>query len=211
MVRYAADHKSATRRRIVERAGARFKAGGIDGSGISAVMGDAGLTNGAFYAHFDSKDALVAEVLADQLQAQRHVYGDGPFDRAGFERFVRHYLSAQHRDNPADGCPTAALVGEVARADAAIRESYTRGLVAVIDDIAVMLPHADEGARRAAAAGVFACMVGALQLSRAISDRALADAVRAQGVANTLALLDLHRGVGAGGAASTASVIDPAE
>src|SRR5690348_436211 len=70
-VRYGREHKQATRRRIIEAAGRRFKANGIDGSGIAALMAGAGLTNGAFYAHFDSKDDLVAAAVTDQLREQR--------------------------------------------------------------------------------------------------------------------------------------------
>ena len=73
MARYDAEHKGETRRRIVETAGRRLKQDGIDGSGIAALMSDAGLTNGAFYAHFESKDDLVANVVADQLAIQRAV------------------------------------------------------------------------------------------------------------------------------------------
>ena len=71
MARYGKDHKQATRRRIIEAAGRRLKRDGIDGSGIATLMADAGLTNGAFYAHFDSKDDLVATTVADQLREQR--------------------------------------------------------------------------------------------------------------------------------------------
>ena len=71
MARYGKEHKEATRRRIVEAAGRRFKRDGIDGSGIATLMADAGLTNGAFYAHFDSKEDLVATTVADQLREQR--------------------------------------------------------------------------------------------------------------------------------------------
>jgi TetR/AcrR family transcriptional regulator, transcriptional repressor for nem operon len=109
-MRYGKDQKQATRQRIVEAAGRRFKEDGIDGAGVAAVMSDAGLTNGAFYGHFTSKEDLVANVLADQLRAQRHSF-DAP-DRAGLEAFIRSYLSPQHRDQCADGCPSAALLDE---------------------------------------------------------------------------------------------------
>jgi TetR/AcrR family transcriptional repressor of nem operon len=65
VARYGKEHKQATRQRIIEAAGQRFKQDGIDGSGIAALMADAGLTNGAFYAHFASKEDLVASVIAD--------------------------------------------------------------------------------------------------------------------------------------------------
>ena len=73
MARYDTEHKAQTRRRIIETAGRRVKQDGIDGSGVAALMADAGLTNGAFYAHFESKDDLVANVVADQLATQRAV------------------------------------------------------------------------------------------------------------------------------------------
>src|SRR3954454_1848393 len=82
-MRYAKDQKQATRQRIVEAAGRRFKEDGIDGAGVAAVMSDAGLTNGAFYGHFTSKEDLVANVLADQLRAQRRSFDAQPPDRTG--------------------------------------------------------------------------------------------------------------------------------
>src|SRR6266511_2340107 len=97
-MRYSKDHKQATRQRILEVAGRRFKQDGIDGSGVATLMLDAGLTNGAFYGHFSSKEDLVANVLADQLRAQRESFDDQPSDRAGLEAFVRSYLSPEHRD-----------------------------------------------------------------------------------------------------------------
>src|SRR5688500_20368304 len=96
-MRYGKDHKQATRQRILEAAGRRFKQDGIDGAGVAAVMSDAGLTNGAFYAHFASKEDLVANVLADQLRAQRERLGSEPPERAGLEACVRSYLSPEPR------------------------------------------------------------------------------------------------------------------
>src|SRR6184192_2653674 len=78
VARYGKEHKEATRRRIVESAGRRFKRDGIDGSGIATLMADAGLTNGAFYAHFASKDDLVATAVADQLREQRESFSAQP-------------------------------------------------------------------------------------------------------------------------------------
>jgi TetR/AcrR family transcriptional repressor of nem operon len=120
-------------------------------------MPDAGLTNGAFYAHFESKDDLVANVLADQLRAQRHSFDAAPPDRAGLEAFIRAYLSPQHRDQCADGCPSAALLDEIARRPDATRQVFTDELMGVIDDIASRLdfrstPRA-RGRDRAEAAG----------------------------------------------------------
>src|SRR5438876_6211260 len=110
MARYGKEHKQATRRRIIAAAGRRLKRDGIDGSGVATLMADAGLTNGAFYAHFDSKEDLVATVIADQLRAQCQTFSGRPV-----EEIVRAYLSVQHRDDPEGGCPTAALVEEIGR------------------------------------------------------------------------------------------------
>src|SRR5690242_19000593 len=138
-MRYAKDQKQATRQRILEAAGRRFKQDGIDGAGVAIVMSDASLTNGAFYGHFASKEDLVANVLADQLRAQRHDFEAQPADRAGLEAFIRAYLSPAHRDRSADGCPSAALLDEVARRPAATRQALTDELIGTMDDIASRL------------------------------------------------------------------------
>src|SRR5438132_9696156 len=125
MARYGKEHKQATKRRIIEAAGRRLKRDGIDGSGVATLMSDAGLTNGAFYAHFESKEHLVANVLADQLRAQRESFDAQPPDRAGLEAFIRSYLTPEHRDQCADGGPSAALLDEIARRPAATRQVFT--------------------------------------------------------------------------------------
>jgi AcrR family transcriptional regulator len=115
MARYGKEHKQATRQRIIEAAGRRLKRDGIDGSGIATLMADAGLTNGAFYAHFESKQDLVAQTVAEQLREQRQRFAALPARRAGLEQIVRAYLSVDHRDNPDAGCPSAALLDEIGR------------------------------------------------------------------------------------------------
>jgi TetR/AcrR family transcriptional repressor of nem operon len=189
-MRYGKDQKQATRQRIVEAAGRRFKQDGIDGAGVAAVMSDAGLTNGAFYAHFTSKEDLVANVLADQLHTQRQSLDSQPSDRAGLEAFVRAYLSPQHRDQCADGCPSAALLDEIARRPVATRQVFTDELMGVIDDIASRLDPTDLDAARTDALTVFGLMVGTLQLARALTDRDLSDQLLARGVETALKLLD---------------------
>ena len=189
-MRYSKDHKQATRQRILEAAGRRFKQDGIDGAGVAAVMSDAGLTNGAFYAHFTSKEDLVANVLADQLRAQRQSLDAEAPDRAGLEAFVRSYLSPQHRDQCADGCPSAALLDEIARRPAATRQVFTDELKGVIDHIASRLDPTDLDAARTNALTVFGLMVGTLQLARALTDRDLSDQLLARGVETALKLLD---------------------
>ena len=189
-MRYGKDQKQATRERIVEAAGRRFKQDGIDGAGVAAVMSDAGLTNGAFYAHFASKEDLVANVLADQLRTQRHSFDAQPSDRAGLEAIVRSYLSPQHRDQSADGCPSAALLDEIARRPAATKRVFTDELLATADDIAARLEPTDADAARIDALAIFGMMIGTLQLARALTDRDLSDQLLARGVQTALKLLD---------------------
>ena len=189
-MRYSTDHKQATRQRILEAAGRRFKQDGIDGAGVAAVMSDAGLTNGAFYAHFASKEDLVANVLADQLRAQRQSFDAQPPDRRGLEAFIRSYLSPQHRDQCADGCPSAALLDEIARRPAATKQVYTDELMGVIDDIASRLDPTDAEAARTDALALFGLMLGTLQLARALTDRDLSDQLLARGVETAMKLLN---------------------
>jgi AcrR family transcriptional regulator len=189
-MRYTKDHKQATRQRILEAAGRRFKQDGIDGAGLATVMADAGLTNGAFYAHFSSKEDLVANVLAEQLRAQRQSLDAEPSDRAGLEAFVRSYLSPEHRNQFADGCPSAALLDEIARRPADTRDVFTEEVMGVVDDIAARINPTDVEASRADALTVFGLMVGTLQLARTLTDRQLSDRLLDRGVETALKLLD---------------------
>jgi TetR/AcrR family transcriptional regulator, transcriptional repressor for nem operon len=188
VARYGKEQKEATRRRIVEAAGRRFKCDGIDSSGIATLMADAGLTNGAFYAHFASKDDLIATAVADQLRAQAERLRALPPGYPGLEEFVRWYFSAEHRDTPEDGCPSAALLDEIGRAQPSIKETFTDGLLISTDELAARLAPEDPQSARAQVLTVFAMMVGTVQLSRALADRQLADQVLEQGIKNALAL-----------------------
>ena len=190
MARYDAEHKAHTRRRIIETAGRRLKRDGIDGSGVAALMTDAGLTNGAFYAHFESKDDLVANVVADQLGTQRAVLASLPEGRAAVEEFVRDYLAPNHRDNPSTGCPSAALLDEIGRCDDAVRDSYTEGMQSIVDVIATHLSSEDPSAARTTALGLFTILVATMQLARAVSDGQLSDDLLESGIHNALTLLE---------------------
>ena len=183
----AADHRDGRR---------RLKRDGIDSSGVATLMADAGLTNGAFYAHFASKYDLVATTVADQLREQRESLSAVARGRAGVEQYVRAYLSVQHRDNPEDGCPSAALLDEIGRSTDSTRQAYTDGLLAVIDDITARLVQEDPLSARVKTLTVFAMMVGTLQLSRALADRQLATLLD-QGVENALTLSDATNSAGA--------------
>ncbi|MFE2217710.1 TetR/AcrR family transcriptional regulator [Streptomyces canus] len=191
MVRYGKEHKSETRRRIIETAGRRFKQDGIDGSGVATLMKDAGLTNGAFYAHFASKDDLVTTAIADQLKAQaENVVALAEPGRAGLEQIVRGYLSPQHRSMLGDGCPNAALLDEIGRCTETTRQAYTDGVLILVEGIAERMAPEDPSSARVKALSLLGMMAGTLQLSRALTDSRLANELLDQGIDNALALLD---------------------
>ncbi|MFD5231105.1 TetR/AcrR family transcriptional regulator [Streptomyces qaidamensis] len=191
MVRYGKEHKAETRRRNIEPAGRRFKQDGIDGSGVSTLMKDAGLTSEAFYAHFQSKDDLVTTAIADQLKVQAEsVVARAAPGRAGIEQIVRGYLSPRLRDHPGDGCPNAARLDEIGRCNDATRQAYTDGVLVLIEGIASrMAPEAPSSAR-VKALSLLGLMAGTLKISRALTDRQLANELLEQRAANALALLD---------------------
>lgn len=179
MARYSPEHKEATRRRMIETAGRRFKSDGIDGSGIATLVADAGLTNGAFYGHFVSKEDLVASVVTQQLADQVAVVDALPAGLASVEAFLREYLSAAHRDDPAEGCPSAALLDEIGRCDATTRDAYTDGARAMIEAISRHLDEGDAQQTDERAIGIFTLLVGSLQLARAVTDAELSDRILA--------------------------------
>jgi TetR/AcrR family transcriptional regulator, transcriptional repressor for nem operon len=189
VARYGPEHKEATRRRIVETAGRRLKLNGIDGSGIATLMADAGLTNGAFYAHFESKDDLVATVVGDQLGRQASEFSELPGGRAGLDAFVAEYLSPAHRDHPDVGCPSAALLDEVGRCTGATKKAYTAGAKAILDEICTRMAPQDPESARGTALALFTMLVGSMQLARAVSDKTLSDAVLEEGIRSARGLI----------------------
>jgi TetR/AcrR family transcriptional repressor of nem operon len=190
VARYGKEHKQATRARIVEAAGRRFKQDGIDGSGIATLMADAGLTNGAFYAHFASKDDLVAAAVAHEMETQAANVDQLAPGRAGLEAYLRGYLSPEHRDNPAVGCPAAALLDELGRCATPARRALSDGAEVVVVAIAERLDPDDPSSVRDVALSIYALLVGTLQLSRAVPDRRLADEILDAGLRTALTIVD---------------------
>jgi TetR/AcrR family transcriptional regulator, transcriptional repressor for nem operon len=189
VARYSKEHKQETRQRIIDTASRRFKQDGVDGSGIATLMADAGLTNGAFYAHFESKEDLVARVVADELNRQADTFASLPPNRAGLREFVHEYLSPAHRDAPSLGCPSAALLDEIVRCAVSTREAYTEGAQRILDEIAVRLSPRNPSSGRGKALALYTMMVGTLQLARAVADPKLSDEVLQSGIENALTLL----------------------
>ena len=188
MARYGPEHKEATRRRMIETAGRRFKSDGIDGSGIATLVADAGLTNGAFYGHFASKDDLVAAVVTQQLEDQVGVVNSLPAGLASVEQYLREYLSPAHRDDLAGGCPSAALLDEIGRCDVTVREAYTKGADSMIAAIARHLDDGDSQRTNERAIGLFTLLVGSIQTARAVTDPELSDRILEAAYVNAVTL-----------------------
>lgn len=192
-MRYEKGHKDLSRRRIMEVAAERFRSDGIAGSGLAAIMSDAGLTNGAFYPHFQSKAELVRDSVAATLEDQANRMKD-VLSAGGLDAVISRYLSREHRDGPANGCVLAALLPELARQQSETRALYADRLTAMAGHLAAALP-AQAADREGVALGVLASLVGALQLARAVKGAELSDRVLAAGADAARALIQPHRDV----------------
>jgi TetR/AcrR family transcriptional regulator, transcriptional repressor for nem operon len=187
-MRYEKGHKDATRRRILDVASRQFRENGVAAAGLAGIMAEAGLTNGAFYAHFKSKEDLLRAVLADALGRRETTLRSVSETRAGLEATIRDYLSPRHRDDPSRGCPTAAMVAEVARHSGKTRDAFTIKVSQFIALIATQIHQGSTAERRQKATAIYGMMVGTLQLARAVNDRPLADEILASGLNEALAL-----------------------
>jgi len=168
-----------TRRRILKAARQEFCRNGIQATGLSELMAAAGLTHGGFYKHFRSKDQVVAEALASGLCAFVNETEASPVPpgKKGLAAIVESYLSIEHRDDPAHGCPLAALGGELVHTDGSIRESASRGFTELVDHIAKQFPRTKPEVAKARALFILSAMVGALTMARMVTDPALSAAI----------------------------------
>jgi TetR/AcrR family transcriptional repressor of nem operon len=187
-MRYEKGHKETTRQHIIEVASQQFRENGVAAAGLAGIMSAAGLTNGAFYAHFESKEDLVGAVLSDALgQRERGLAGNLKAN-AGLEKSIRDYLGTRHRDHAGSGCPTAALVAEIARHSRQTRDIFTSRTEQVIALIAAELHTGSAAARRRKAMAIYGMMVGALQLARAANDKKLSNEMLESAIEGALAL-----------------------
>jgi TetR/AcrR family transcriptional repressor of nem operon len=193
-MRYEKGRKEETRRRVIDVASRRFRKDGIEATGVAALMADAGLTHGGFYAHFSSKDELVREALASALQGTRDVLAAAVQSARAqgtdtLEAIVRGYLRPAHRDRPDAGCAVAALAPEVARYDRKSRDVLANMIAEIVAVIAAELPaRRRAGTAEETAYAVFGLLIGALQLARVTTDRDLSDQILRSGQEAALAL-----------------------
>jgi len=176
-MRYEKGRRDASRERILQAASERFRADGIAASGLSRVMKDAGLTNGAFYPHFESKAELVRESLVAALDAQAEQMRQ-ILAADGLDGLITAYLAPEHRDNPQFGCASSALAAEIAREPQETRSAYTERVAALARQVAAYLPPQVTDPDATAVALLATC-IGALQIARAVDSIEMSDRILA--------------------------------
>src|SRR5580704_1070597 len=179
----AAEHRD----RIIDAAGALFRAKGFGGIGVADIMKAADLTHGGFYGHFASKDDLVGEasrrIMARAAANWTKLVEAAPDNP--YAALLEHYLSPRHRDDPGKGCAFAALGNDAARSGKIVRKAFADGLAPLIDILAEAvpgksipgksIPGKSKAARRRKAVAAMATLVGALTLARAVEGTPLSD------------------------------------
>jgi TetR/AcrR family transcriptional regulator, transcriptional repressor for nem operon len=187
-MRFEKGHKAATRRHIVDVASKCFRRDGVSGAGIAGIMGEAGLTKGAFAPHFESKEALVRDAVASALAEQQHRFDEDQRSGLDLEGAIRNYLNRAHLEDSASGCPSAALLPEIARQPLSTRQDYEKGLRNYVSALAALLPDAGSATSVRRAMAIFGLMVGTLQIARAMPDAAQAEQILEGGVEAALRL-----------------------
>lgn len=198
-MRYGVGHKSDSRDRILQSAAQHIRAKGPHKIAVGEVMSAAGLTHGAFYAHFSSKDELVAEAVAVMFVDARQRAGrlesvlaeDNAGLAAAFRNYLENYLSPRHRDGPEHGCPLPSLAADIARIQSRAREKFIAGMHGMTAAVETVLARLGRVEPAAEARVVVAQIVGAIGLARAAGPGAESDAILSDCLAALIAKLGL--------------------
>lgn len=181
MKRAAPRSKEATHERIVDAAARAIRRSGYNGTGVADIMKDAGLTHGGFYAHFPSREAMLAEAAdragGESLAAMERIAAGAP-PRQALAAMMRAYLSQEHLAGIETGCAVAALGSEMPRQAPEVRRAATRRIKEMIDLVARQSPDWGQPGTHERALVTVATMVGALVLARAVDEPGLSDELR---------------------------------
>jgi len=173
--------KDATHERIVSVAARAIRRSGYDGTGVADIMKEAGLTHGAFYAHFASREAMLAEAAAracaESAAVAAEVVAGTPAENA-LASMLGVYLSGEHLEGIDTGCPLAALGSETSRQAPEVRRVVTRHIKETVDLIARQLPDWGQPGAHERALVTISTMVGALLLARAVDEPVLSNGLR---------------------------------
>ena len=183
-MRYSREHKLETHARIVKKASVRLREKGAHGIGVADLMKDAGLTHGGFYAHFDSREALVIEAFAyamDRSTERWRKLAETTPPEKRLASIVESYLTPLHRDDPGHGCAITALGAEIARESPRTRKAFAAKLDQMVDTLAAQAPDVPRKAARKQAMATLATMVGTLVLARIAGSGELSDEILGAG------------------------------
>jgi TetR/AcrR family transcriptional repressor of nem operon len=195
-MRYSREHKQETHDRIVRKASVRLREKGAHGIGVADLMKEAGLTHGGFYAHFDSREALVIESFAyamDRSMEHWRKIADEVAPEKRLALVAESYLSALHRDNPGHGCSIPALGADVARESPKTRKAFAGKLDEMIEMMTDYIPGVPRKTARKQAIATLATMAGTMLLARVAGSGELSDEVLRAG--RDAALGDARRDV----------------
>jgi len=179
-MRVSKEQAALNRQHILTAATRLFREYGIHATGVDAITKEAGLTHGSLYSQFGSKEAIAAEAIRFAVKRSKHLWqrvAERKSETKVFGSIVEGYLSREHRDDPGQGCVVAALGADIARQPHSVRAAFTKELVDVLEFLSQLMPGDDPSGRREDAIAVFAGMVGALILARAVNDEALAERI----------------------------------
>jgi TetR/AcrR family transcriptional regulator, transcriptional repressor for nem operon len=179
-MRYRPGHKDETRVRILRSASKRFRETGYAAAGLNDIMKSADLTVGGFYAHFESKEDLLAAALEMEIDRTTAAFLK---DLEGFEgedwlrEVARRYLSRTHRDHVADGCPVPAIAADVARSSPEVRDAFERSIRACLTEMTSRIDAARGLDSEGRALAAMSTLIGGILLARAVRDAALSDRI----------------------------------
>jgi TetR/AcrR family transcriptional repressor of nem operon len=183
-MRYSREHKLETHARIVKKASVRLREKGAHGIGVADLMKEAGLTHGGFYAHFDSRDALVVEAFVyamDRSTERWRKLAETTPPEKRVAAIVDSYLTTIHRDDPGHGCAVPTLGAEIARESPKTRKAFAAKLAQMIDMLADQIPEVPRKAARKQAMAAVATMMGTLVLSRIAGSGEFSDEILGAG------------------------------
>ena len=168
-MRYRPEHKVEIHEKIVKDAARRFRAEGLSGSAVSAVMRDSGLTHGGFYKHFESKDQLLLESLRQSFrEISERLAEAGKQSRPGtaWKAIVKLYLSPEHCDHAEWGCPVAALATELGRTDKTMKNKIVAEVAKYRTCILPFMPGRRAADKESAFLAIYSTMIGAMAMAR---------------------------------------------
>jgi TetR/AcrR family transcriptional repressor of nem operon len=183
-MRYSKEHKFQTHERIVKKASVKLREKGAHGIGVADLMKDAGLTHGGFYAHFDSRDALVIEAFTHAMDRStarwRKLSEETPVEKR-LSKIVNTYLAPVHRDDLGHGCAVPALAAEIARESAKTRRVFSGRMEQMIDMLAEQFHGMPRKAARKEAVAALATMMGSLVMARVAGNGELSEEILKSG------------------------------